>query len=430
MGTCAAVRGLVRMPVAGPAFRRAEAGENASDRCGRDAGIEGIRNLLSQAGHTIAQLSEVTGKLYGSKSPYFIPPTFLYKLKSGITPQICQMAALSEITGYRFIDWMKICGFDLHAIPRLQMRLHTERTVLVTPVEFEPASFVSSLVSSDEAVCGSSMTSRQEKVRRSDRGRYMFAKIGSGDAVLCPKLTPGSVVRVDRCYAHWIRGADCTSMRSLLWLVEQPSGLTCSYVRWMDHQRVVLLPSRPPWGSWPLRLPAEARILGLVDMEVLPAQPVELKLRTQPVKLEQPFPQACGKKRMAFSDLLRVSRCRTGLTFRAAHRLTCAVADILGSRDYAIALGLLSDYEAMGRLPRHIAKIISLCVTYCIDIRELMEAAGVNIDDSAKMRIPMRDHPLHVHLDFRDSAQPYSTIGIGVRSAQSAAPQLERTSLI
>jgi len=33
---------------------------------------------------------------------------------------------------------MRMFGFDLHQIPRLQVQLHTERTVLVTPIEFEP----------------------------------------------------------------------------------------------------------------------------------------------------------------------------------------------------------------------------------------------------------------------------------------------------
>ena len=65
---------------------------------------------------------------------------------------------------------------------------------------------------------------------------------------------------------------------------------------------------------------------------------------------------------MRFSDLLRISRGRTGLTFRAAHHLTRAIARILGNPEYGIALGMLSDYEAMGRLPRHIAKILSLCI--------------------------------------------------------------------
>jgi hypothetical protein len=61
------------------------------------------------------------------------------------------------------------------------------------------------------------------------------------------------------------------------------------------------------------------------------------------------------------------------------------------SRDYAIGLGLLSDYEAAGRLPRHIAKIITLCIIYCLDIRQVIEAAGVFVDDSDKAPLPAAD---------------------------------------
>jgi hypothetical protein len=35
-------------------------------------------------------------------------------------------------------------------------------------------------------------------------------------------------------------------------------------------------------------------------------------------------------------------------------------------------------------LPRHIAKIISLCIIYGIDFWELMEVCGIQIDDSEK----------------------------------------------
>ena len=96
---------------------------------------------FASSGHTVTQLSILSRQRYGSASPYFIPPTFLYKLRSGVTPHICQIASLSQCTGYRFLDWMRLLGFDLHQIPRLQVQLHPERTVLVTPVGFEnPAS--------------------------------------------------------------------------------------------------------------------------------------------------------------------------------------------------------------------------------------------------------------------------------------------------
>jgi hypothetical protein len=91
----------------------------------------------------------------------------------------------------------------------------------------------------------------------------------------------------------------------------------------------------------------------------------------------------CGD-RMTISRLLRGSRLRTGLTLRAAHEMTLRIAQLLRSRQYAIPLGLLSDYEATDQFPRHIAKIMSLCIVYGIDFWELMEAGGSYVDDSAK----------------------------------------------
>ena len=103
---------------------------------------------------------------------------------------------------------------------------------------------------------------------------------------------------------------------------------------------------------------------------------------------------------MRFSELLRVSRGRAGLTFRAAHQLTRTLAQILGNHEYAIALGMLSDYETMDRLPRHIAKIFSLCVAYCMDVQELMDAAGVRIDESDKLPLPIPEGRLPFTLSF------------------------------
>ena len=133
----------------------------------------------------------------------------------------------------------------------------------------------------------------------------------------------------------------------------------------------MLLPNRAPWGCWPLRFPTEARVLGLVDTEG-----------------EARHHSGVQKEKRTLSELLRLSRRRTGVTFRSAHELTRTIARIMGNSDYEIALGMLSDYEVMGKVPRHIAKILSLCIVYCIDIWELMEAAGVYIDESAKLPLP------------------------------------------
>ena len=234
-------------------------------RCDWDARAESIRNILARCGYTVTQLSAATRRRHGSKSPYFIPVTFLYKVRSGVTPHVCQIAALSDNTGYRFADWLRMFGFDLRQVPRLQMRLHTERTVLITPTKN-----------------GSSLRA-PPLLRRNPRSAILYARRrdGTAAAATCspgsaprtrwssPELMPGSVVRVDR-YTQRMKDAGRASMDARFWLVEQPGGLTCTQVRWIDDQQIVPLPCRPPWGNWPLRLPTEARVLGLVDTGLRP----------------------------------------------------------------------------------------------------------------------------------------------------------------
>jgi hypothetical protein len=431
MNASAAVRGLLQIPFARPAFPQGGAGESEWY-----SSVQNIKNILSQAGYTISQLSASTGRRYGIRSPFFIPPTFLYKLRSGVTPHICQIVALSDCTGYRFVDWMKICGFDLQQIPRLQLRLHSERTVLITPTEFDHGSLRSrpSGFGEESSLSSSPIASRME-FRLHGRGqydhrRYLLAKVGRRDALIYPQLMPGAIVRADRWFRQWIHGADLASMPDLLWLVELPGGLTCCHVRWIEENQIVLLPSRPPWGSLPLRLSTEARILGLLNPGRGFATKEALQSLAGPLKFKSAFSPSRAKEKMGFSELLRISRRRTGLTFRAAQQLTGAIAQILACRDYAIGLGVLSDYETMSRLPRHIAKIISLCVTYCIDIRELMETVGVKIEDSAKLPLPAYDQGSARRSKHLDGVEQYRTVAIGAGYGHSAAGRLEGISRI
>ena len=432
MNSAAAVR-MFRNPRAGPTFRRIEAGKNAKRRCDWDARVESIRNILYREGHTITQLSVSTRRRYGSESPYFIPATFLYQLRTGVSPHICQVVALSESTGYRMVDWLLIFGFDLRQIARLQIRLHPHRTILVTPTEggFDP--FLSQVSLADEIAASWSRLGNRE-----EPGRYIFAKIGRSDAVGCARLLPGNIVRIDRYYAQRLRGLDPVSMSDLLWLVELPDGLTCSRLQWVDDRQIILLPNRPPWGRCPLQLPTEARILGLVETEPHRLQAGKRQARAgpnclssmslgsmkpeaaDPVPLFMPYPR---EEKMSFSELLRISRRRASLTFREAHNLTRVMAQMQGDREYAIALGMLSDYEAIAKLPRHIAKILTLCAVYCMDVRVLMEAAGVNIDDSAKLAIPRRDAWLEVRSEPLDHTAHPASRNIASGYARSAGSQ-------
>ena len=352
----------VRASVGNFAFR---SGSYLTPDCNKRDLAGQIKRLLKRAGLTVSRASALTSIRYGINTKYYVPPTFLYKTRVGITPHVCQLIALSHITSSRFTDWMDLCGFNLRSISALQLEIHNERTALITPVHS---------VSLDSR----GFMPECSTIERSDR--YLFAKIGTADNVVYPKLLSGSVVRVDRGYSPRFCSGDPAD--ELLWLVEHPGGLACCHVKRIDKEHVVLLPSRYPLSEWPLQLSREARILGLIDLELAPRGTQQFQSRYRPVKADTLATVPLNSHRASLSTLLRCSRARSGLTLRAAHQKTLRVAKLLQNPDYRIPLGLLSDYEVIDRFPRHIAKIISLCVIYGIDFWQFMQAGGVQADDS------------------------------------------------
>lgn len=330
-----------------------------------------IERLLKQTGLTMVALSSQTRMRFGEDSPFFIPKTFLYKQRAGITPHICQLVALSEISGYRFTDCMTICGFDLKLISELQLNIPNERTTML----------VGGHTFSSIGRCFEETNFAEHQ----QLNRYCYAKIGRRDAVAYPAVRPGSIVRADRCYPQELLNQCCSDEN--LWLVEHPTGLTCCRVKSVGKSEVVLFPDRPPLSPWPLRLSTQARILGLVDSQLFPDH--KEYFASLP-GVTEPNPTALPSKfeaRMTVSRLLRAWRLRTGLTFREAHKMTLQIAARQQNRDFRISVSLLSDYEAMNKLPRHIAKFITLCVIYGIDPWELLRAAGIQLRESAKRAV-------------------------------------------
>jgi hypothetical protein len=367
MSACATPSGLVRAPFGNPPFQAENIRSCFLPDCDGLGRARQIRQVFKRAGLTASGASCLTGVRYGKNTPYYVPPTLLYKTRIGITPHVCQLVALSEVSGYPFVEWMKLYGFDLTLILPLQLEVHTERTAMITPAhKFSAHDF--------------SRVQADSRIGKSDS--YFFAKVGTGDNVLYPKLLPGSVVRADRRYSPQV----CSTDRSdeLLWLVEHPGGLACCHVKRIDSEHVVLLPNRPPLSAWPLRLSREVRVLGLIDMELRPGQVQQFGSTYRQVRTDTLATIPRCTDRMSISNLLRISRVRHGLTLRAAHQKTVRVAQLLQNADYRIPLGLLSDYEATDRFPRHIAKIISLCVVYGIDFWELMRAGGSEIIDDCR----------------------------------------------
>ena len=367
MSACATPSGLVRAPLGNPPFQAENIQSCLLPDCDQLGRARQIRQVLKRAGLTASGASSLSGARYGTNTPYYVPPTLLYKTRIGITPHICQLVALSEVTGYSFVKWMKLYGFDLGLILPLQLEVHRERTAMITPAHtFSAHDF--SRVHGDSGI------------QKSDR--YLFVKVGTADNVVYPKLLSGSVVRADRRYSPQVRTDERAD--ELLWVVEHPGGLACCHVKRIDSDQIILLPSHPPLSAWPLRLSREARVLGLIDLEFRPEQVQQFGSTYRQVKADTLATIPRGSDSMSLSTLLRISRARNGLTLRAAHQKTIRVAQLLQNADYRIPLGLLSDYEATDRFPRHIAKIISLCVIYGIDFWQLMRAGGSQVNDADK----------------------------------------------
>jgi hypothetical protein len=159
-------------------------------------------------------------------------------------------------------------------------------------------------------------------------------------------------------------------------------------VKQIDNRHILLLSRLSPQSSMPLRLEDEARILGKVDTELRPTQvaPVFTSSIDSGSTTSSLRPNLHSKPRLC--ALLQASRERSGLTFRSAHKMSILVVQALHNKHYAISIGLLSDYETMNRPPRHVAKIITLCILYGIDFYHYLNCAGIPFNDSEESPMP------------------------------------------
>src|SRR5437868_14065640 len=90
-----------------------------------------LKALLKEAGFTVKLVSATSARFYGRSSSFFIPGAFLYKLRAGISPHVCQLAALSRITGISFWRCMQPRGPDAAIVSSLLLRIQRVQTVLL-----------------------------------------------------------------------------------------------------------------------------------------------------------------------------------------------------------------------------------------------------------------------------------------------------------
>ena len=93
---------------------------------------ERVKSILASKNLTLYQVSERSAELFGRSSPQYLPHNLYYDLRQGsFSPSLFQLFAFSRISGYRLVDWLRVFGFDVEAIPRMQIQLSSKRTTLL-----------------------------------------------------------------------------------------------------------------------------------------------------------------------------------------------------------------------------------------------------------------------------------------------------------
>jgi len=365
--------------------------------------VERFRSALASKNLNVNTVSRETERIFGGASSYFIPHNFCYDLVThGISPHVCQVLALSKLTGYSFSDLLALFGFPPDEIPRLQLKLHRQRTVLLPSVTYDKnrtlpylgtqiiPQFLEYTEPCARIVSKTPMWS-VGRIETHNRRRFLYARIGSEDAIAFPELVPGSIVRIDPFHSWIDSDARRNGNRSPIYLIEHQGGLVCCQASLLGGDRILLTPPSLLFESVEFKIPAEAAILGRVDAEIHPLRGTQPHRRNSIMKSMR---NGGSHKAIALppvwslSELLRNSRERIGLNFRWAHELSQQVATELNDPQYLISLGLLCDLEATNSVPRHIAKIFSLCILYCLDLWSYLRAAGIRFEEAGHEPLP------------------------------------------
>jgi len=289
-------------------------------------------------------------------------------------------------------DWLAVFGFRLDDIPKLQSIVPWRRTVLLDSSVYDLEQWIPWFAerfseSPRPAIAPlGQFVKRHLPVRAKDllglsKKRFLYVKVGWDDMFAFPTLAPGSIARVDiRCARNLLSALGPGSSKSMF-LVENGLSLNCGHLRRTGKNRIMLCSPNFPFTQAELTLDGSVRILGVVDAEIRPSVS-ELPPQVRPHKSNLPraIVAMTSDPRADLRQLVRISRMRVGVSFREASGVSRWIARVLADPVYFAAAGTLSDYENVSSPLRHVQKIISLCILYCIDFWSFLRAAGVPVD--------------------------------------------------
>jgi hypothetical protein len=363
--------------------------------------VDRVRQILSTRGLTAYQVSRQSAEMFGESSRYYIPHHFYSDLALPCRlPSIYQFVALSRISNYRICDWLAVFGFHPDDIPRLQPLLPRKRTAVLDSSVYDENAWVPWFAEKlapehipQIAPLGYFLRPGPPRRARTldslGQQAFLYAKLGEEDLLAFPDLMPGSIVRVDpRRGAERLPEAAGPSRENFL--VEHDSILRCGRLQRNAKDRIVLCSVTFPFSRIELNSDPAFRIYGVADAEIRPLA------RSSVVCQARAFVNARFTRELrqtssgtaALGAFIRLSRIRAGLSFREASTLSHRIAEVLADDMYFTAVGTLSEYETLTHPPRHIQKIISICILYNIGFWDFLAASGITVDPKAGEFMP------------------------------------------
>jgi len=378
-----------------------------------------VRQVLSTRSLSLYQVSRRSAEAFGSSSPYHIPDSFYSSLRfPAASPSIHQIVALCTISGYRLSDWLAVFGFRLDDIPRLGLLLPCRRTTLLDSSVYDDeqwfpwfgdraGSSQSSAITPLAQILEPAEPVRARHLLTLNVRHFLYAKVGTEDVSAFPDLAPGSIARIDPLDASHLPSTLSHAPSKSIFLIERGSLLHCGRVRRIRGDQVALCSTVFPFGELEFTLGRTGRILGVVDAEIRPVAQQPPPTATVRIRVTRKTNVTeSSNAPMRLGRLIQIGRMRTGLSFREAAATSRRVAALLGDNAYYTSPGTLSDFESLSTPPRHIQKILSLCILYSIGFWDFARAAALKLDGLGNDSMPdelcdrPRPHP------FRSSEPP------------------------
>jgi len=352
-------------------------------------------------GLSLHHVSERSRQVFGRSTRFGIPHNLYSRLKGEtLAPSIEQILALSHVTNYRFPDWLEVFRFDLDRSSGLQFLIPRRRTILLDPAVHDAQAWIPWFADRPQPgpeaataplgrLLATAPPQRACEILARNTSRFLYAVVGEQDLYALPYFSPGCVVRANPRPSREPALLEKMAGEGRYFLLECDFGWTCSQVLLTAGDRIVLHSVQRLCLQRELRLGTEARILGVIDAEIRPLSRARRAVAVPgAVALRKPARKFGPDRPLDAGELFRQARLKAGFSFREASSFSRLIAAELADEIYFAAPSTISDYETLTEPPRHVQKILTLCILYGVAFEECFRAFRLPLGLAGNEPIP------------------------------------------